>query len=65
MKSIKFLLPVVLAVTLFSCDVTDSDSDIDTPETYEFTRNGESTVSFSGQTTRINMASELVSSMLE
>ena len=65
MKSIKLLLPLVLAVTLFSCDVTDSDSDIDTPETYEFTRNGESTVSFSGQTTRINMASELVSSMLE
>jgi hypothetical protein len=63
----KLFLTGVLAITLFSCDVTDSNTDnpIETPETYEFTRNGESTVSFTGQTTRINMASELVSSMLD
>lgn len=67
MKSISRLLTVILAISLVSCDVTDSndDSTIDTPETYEFTRNGESTVSFSGQTIRLNMASELVNSMLD
>lgn len=67
MKFSKLLLPAVLAITLFSCDVTDSDSDtdIETPETYEFTRDGESTVSFTGQTTRINMASEFVSTMTD
>lgn len=65
MKFSNLLLPALLALTLVSCDVTDSDTDtdIETPETYEFSRNGESTVSFSGQTTRINMASELVSAM--
>lgn len=36
---------------------------IDTPETYTFTRDGQSTVSFSGQTQRIGMATELVDAM--
>ncbi|WP_340103937.1 DUF4856 domain-containing protein [Rhodohalobacter sp. 8-1] len=67
MKFSKLLLPAALVITLFSCDVTDSDSDtnIETPETYEFTRDGESTVSFTGQTIRINMASEFVSTMTD
>lgn len=67
MKLLKLLLPTLLVLTLVSCDVTDSDSDtnIETPETYEFTRDGESTVSFTGQTTRINMASEFVSTMTD
>jgi len=63
MKITKLLLSAVLAITLFSCDVTDSDSDIEPPETYQFTRNGESTVSFSGQTTRIKMGNELFAAM--
>ncbi|NBC25901.1 MAG: DUF4856 domain-containing protein [Bacteroidetes bacterium] len=65
MKFLKFALPAVLAFTLFSCDITDSDDDtsIETPSSYEFTRNGESTVSFSGQTTRIRMAMELNGAM--
>lgn len=33
------------------------------PDTYQFTRNGESTVSYSGQTTRIHMATELVTAL--
>lgn len=44
---------------MISCD-SNNDTKIETPATYEFTRNGESTVSFSGQTTRILMAEELV-----
>ena len=32
---------------------------IETPDTYEFTRNGESTVSYSGQTDRLNMLEEI------
>ena len=69
MKISKLLLPAVLAITLFSCDVNNSDPDNDTvteienPATYEFTRNGESTVSFSGQTTRIKMGKELFDAM--
>lgn len=61
----RLLLPAVLAITLFSCDVTDNNdsTDIETPETYEFSRNGESTVSFTGQTTRIKMATELFGAM--
>jgi len=61
----KILLPVLLIATAISCDVSDSDPDttLETPSTYEFTRNGESTVSFSGQTARIRMAMELNSSM--
>ena len=67
MKFIKLLVPALVAFALVSCDVTDSDSDsyIETPETYEFTRNGESTVSFTGQTTRLEMASELTGTMLD
>lgn len=43
---------------MVSCDSND-DTQLETPATYEFTRNGESTVSFPGQTTRILMAEEL------
>ena len=36
---------------------------IDNPETYSFTRNGESTVSFSGQTTQIAMGEEIIDAL--
>ncbi|MTI39025.1 DUF4856 domain-containing protein, partial [Fulvivirga lutimaris] len=36
---------------------------INNPDTYSFERNGQSTVSFTGQTTRIQMAEELISAM--
>lgn len=39
------------------------NSDIVNPVNYEFTRDGISTVSFSGQTARLGMATELVSAM--
>lgn len=50
------------ALTFFtaSCDINDSgDSTINPPETYEFTRNGESTVAYPGQTDRLNMVAEM------
>ena len=44
---------------MISCD-SNNDPKIDAPATYEFTRNSESSVSFTGQTTRIQMATELI-----
>lgn len=58
----RFFLPALLtAMLLFTgCDITDSDdSDLDPPDTYEFTRDGESTVAYSGQTDRLNMLAEM------
>jgi len=63
----KKLIPLILLTfALISC-VSDSNTeiDIDEPDVYEFTRNGSSTVSFSGQTARILMAEELISSMMD
>ncbi|PWN05317.1 DUF4856 domain-containing protein [Rhodohalobacter mucosus] len=62
-KSIPLFL---LAFILVSC-VNDNNTEvaIDEPEVYEFTRNGSSTVSFSGQTARILMAEELISTMMD
>ncbi|MDZ7808189.1 MAG: DUF4856 domain-containing protein [Gracilimonas sp.] len=59
-----FLLPF-LTIALISCDTNNSDdsADIDVPPTYEFERNGESSVAFSGQTTRIKMGNELFDAM--
>lgn len=38
---------------------------IDNPATYSFTRDGENTVSFSGQTTRLQMGEEIVAALLD
>jgi hypothetical protein len=63
----KLFLPVLLLAVTISCDVSDSDPEttLETPATYEFTRNGESTVSFTGQTARIKMAMELNDAMMD
>ncbi len=51
---------VGLSISLISCGDDDGGTiSIDTPETYVFERNGASSVSFSGQTTRILMAEEI------
>ncbi|MEX2364403.1 MAG: DUF4856 domain-containing protein [Balneolaceae bacterium] len=63
---LNYLIPLTItALILTSCDVNDTDDDpvIDEPTTYNFTRDGQSTVSFSGQTTRIKMGDELMVSM--
>lgn len=57
--SVKYLYLLVI-ISLFSCE---RSSELNVPSTYEFSRNSSSTVDFSGQTIRIQMADEL-SSML-
>ncbi len=44
-------------------DMTPEESEIVAPASYDFMRDGSSTVSFSGQTTRIGMATELISAL--
>ena len=64
----KFLLGIAIASVLFtSCSSDDDNNDpvkqVEAPITYKFMRDGNSTVSFSGQTTRIKMAMELRSAL--
>ncbi|WKN31505.1 DUF4856 domain-containing protein [Porifericola rhodea] len=50
--------------TLVSCaEDEDNSPSVNAPASYTFERNGQSTVSFSGQTTRIKMATELVNAL--
>jgi hypothetical protein len=59
-------LAVVAVLLISACDSDDNPApapDIDVPATYSFVRSGASTVSFSGQTTRIRMGEELISAM--
>ena len=77
MKKIILSFFALSAIALTSCSSDDDNngerviqevSDIDlegltVPQNYEFTRNGQLTVSFGGQTTRTLMAKELVSAM--
>lgn len=44
----------------FATDIEKVEVDFQVPATYEFTRNGSSTVNFEGQTTRLSMAKEIV-----
>ena len=68
MKNYLLLLPLALiSFTFTSCD-DDDDNDsvipsIQTPDTYSFERNNESTVSYSGQTTRLEQADELYAAL--
>ncbi|MGK7369956.1 MAG: DUF4856 domain-containing protein, partial [Candidatus Halalkalibacterium sp. M3_1C_030] len=58
--SFLFLLAATLTFFTASCDINNSgDGSIDPPEIYEFTRNGESTVAYPGQTDRLNMVAEM------
>lgn len=70
----KYILKAIAITTILfiSCEDDDQDTgtnpefvEVNAPATYTFERNGESTVSFSGQTTRIQMAEELVDAMLD
>lgn len=61
----KTLLNIGLALTLMaftmSCDVSNDDgnNNINAPDNYEFSRNGESSVAYPGQTARLKMLSEI------
>ncbi|WP_421874062.1 DUF4856 domain-containing protein [Marinoscillum sp.] len=59
-KGIKQYVVLLVAALLSACnDAEDPEVVMEVPATYEFTRNGESTVSFSGQTARLDMLAEL------
>ena len=68
-----FYITFLLTAPLFivSCDKDDDDdhghdhdhNEVVAPATYEFTRDGESTVSFSGQTCRLQMATDIYNAM--
>ena len=66
MKKIISLL--ILSVAFISCSSDDDNTgnnnqSVDAPANYQFTRNGNNTVSYSGQTQRIAMAEELISAL--
>ncbi len=61
MKS--YLFPLLFFGLLFTVACEETDTPISAPATYSFLRDGQSTVSFSGQTTRIQMATELINQM--
>ena len=49
------LLLLSSALIISSCNTPDDNTDLDVPTTYEFTRDGNTTVNYSGQTDRLNM----------
>lgn len=64
----KIFLSTILVSALFTSCSSDDDNNnpinqVEAPITYEFNRNGSSTVNFEGQTTRIQMAMELNSAL--
>jgi hypothetical protein len=67
LTKISFLvLTAVFAATFTSCDNDDEASitnNVIAPATYSFERNSESSVAYSGQTTRIKMADELAAAL--
>jgi len=65
-NKLKFL---ILSMSIFMIACGDNDEDInpevEAPATYIFERNGASTISFSGQTTRIQMGQELIDALMD
>jgi hypothetical protein len=62
-KNLFFLSLLVIGVLTACNDDDDNQPAVEAPVTYSFERNGNSTVSFSGQTTRLKMGEELVSAL--
>jgi hypothetical protein len=62
-KVLLFLVMSAMLSLFYSCSDDENENDVNneviTPATYSFVREGNSTVSYSGQTTRIEMAQEL------
>ncbi|WP_298501507.1 DUF4856 domain-containing protein [uncultured Maribacter sp.] len=67
MKKVLITLTAITSMLFVSCDSDDNDGGgdiiINNPVNYTFERDGQSTVSFGGQTTRIAMAGELASAL--
>ena len=61
MKKLNKLLTIILGFFIMSCD-NDNDPvtiTVTPPATYSFDRDGQTTVSYSGQSSRLEMAGEL------
>jgi len=70
MKLAKFTLAVLTIGSFIACSDDDSsniieENSIEIPTSYTFQRDNVSTVSYSGQTTRISMAKEIASAMMD
>lgn len=63
MKFSKIYIGLLFGATLMSCSDDETTPSIDAPDTYTFSRDGSSTVSYSGQSTRIAMNHELGSAL--
>ena len=65
----KLVLSLLVVGSLFNSCSNDDDgsgeNQVTAPATYTFTRDGNSTVSYSGQTTRIQMAQELIDALTD
>ena len=62
-KTVTLITSGILALSIATCSDDDSasiESRVEAPADYTFERNGQTTVSFSGQTTRLNMAEALI-----
>lgn len=69
MKKILLSAVVLGGLSLVSCSSDEGpvqiETEVEIPQNYEFTRNGSSTVSYSGQTTRIEMLKEITSAFMD
>lgn len=66
MRKVFFSMLAVSTLVFTSCSEDNDpvvDNTVKAPATYKFERGGKSTVSFSGQTTRIKMATEIASAL--
>lgn len=65
MNRLQIFVLVLFSIAIVSCTKEQDLVEIENPETYTFSRDGVNTVDFSGQTTRIAMATELVKGLLD
>ncbi len=69
MKNVNPIILLICGIFFFACSDDDDPSidinSVEAPATFDFKRNGSTSVSFSGQTDRINMGEELISAMLD
>lgn len=69
MKKILLSGLVLGGLTFTSCSSDEGpvqiENQVEVPQTYDFTRNGSSTVSYSGQSTRLEMVKELSSAFMD
>ena len=60
----KVILSLAIVASLMSCSSSDEPLTAEVPNAYSFSRNGNSTIEFSDQTTEIRMGDELAAALL-